>query len=416
MMFLTALMADPVMASDGFTYEREFMELWMAGHDTSPTTREPLEHKFLIPNHVMRRQIATWCEQNGVPVPVAPKPADKPAAAGGGAAAAPLLHKPQVTCTTHPKEQLRVFCRDCCHGVCVLCAVDTKRCKAHGTEALDTLIEELQTDREGWARAQEECRSGAEEVCAVIQADADAKKQAIDNEAAALQQQVRAAAEERAAALGTIVHKRQQREELVVGAAASPELAVKGSAAAAVVASALDRPKASISPGSAAEFRAAAAPAAAVGHVLVADAVFDPEDEAARAAAAAAERARAEEATRTQSFCIQHKGYIYRALADAWDPHHADWNSVKDQSKTALPVPLGFEIAPNDADCREVIGAYGWSTHAMVLADGASIWTKCQENVAKRGQNQGSDTLVREGDTFRPSYGSVGILIRKPHG
>jgi intracellular multiplication protein IcmE len=74
------------------------------------------------------------------------------------------------------------------------------------------------------------------------------------------------------------VQKRVEREELVAGAAASPDVAVKDSAAAAVVARALDRAKAAIPPASAAEFRAAAAPAAAVGHVLVAEAVVDPED------------------------------------------------------------------------------------------------------------------------------------------
>jgi U-box domain len=88
MMFHTDIMADPVVASDGFTYERVCMEQWMQGHDTSPTTREPLEHKFLIPNHDKRKQIAAWCEKNGVPVPKPPKPAAKPAAAGEGAAAA----------------------------------------------------------------------------------------------------------------------------------------------------------------------------------------------------------------------------------------------------------------------------------------------------------------------------------------
>jgi hypothetical protein len=63
--------------------------------------------------------------------------------------------------------------------VCVLCAVDVKRCKTHGTEALDTVIEELTTDREAWSRAQEQCRRGVERVCLAIQADADAKMRRI---------------------------------------------------------------------------------------------------------------------------------------------------------------------------------------------------------------------------------------------
>jgi hypothetical protein len=286
MMFGCELMAEPVVASDGITYERDSIELWMKTHDVSPHTNTPFDHKMLIPNVMARKLVASWCEENGVPVPVAPKRAAEPVATGGGAALAALLQKPHVTCALHDDEPLRVFCKDCCRGVCTLCAVDIDVCKSHATKAFKPLLEELQVDREGWARAQEECTRSAEQLCAAIQADADAKIHAITAEASELQQQVRCAAAARSAALGAIVQKRVEREELVAGAAASPDVAVKDSAAAALVASALDRAKAVIPPASAAEFRAAAAPAAAVGHVLVADAVVDPEDAAARAAAA----------------------------------------------------------------------------------------------------------------------------------
>ena len=107
-------------------------------------------------------------------MPKPPAPAAKQTAAGGGAAAAPLLHKPVVTCQRHPKEQLRVFCVDCNCAVCFICAVDVDLCKSHSTKAFDPLIEELKTDREGWARAQRECGEGAEQLCAAIQADGDA--------------------------------------------------------------------------------------------------------------------------------------------------------------------------------------------------------------------------------------------------
>ena len=188
--FNCELMADPVVASDGRTYERYDIEKWMKTHDVSPLTSTPFVHKFLVENIFMRDMIAKWCEQNGVPVPVAPVREEEEAAAGGGAAEAALLHKPKVMCSAHPKEQLRVFCQDCDHAVCVLCAVDVKRCKKHGTEALDTLIAELEAERQEWAGAQEECRRGAEQLCLHIQADADAKKRTIDTEAAVLQQQV----------------------------------------------------------------------------------------------------------------------------------------------------------------------------------------------------------------------------------
>ena len=131
-----------------------------------------------------------------------------------------------------------------------LSAPSTPACarQAHATKAFNSLLEELQADREGWARAQEECARSAEQLCTAIQADGDAKKQAIDAEVVALHQQVRCAAAARSAALGAIVQKRVEREELVAGAAASPDVAVKDSAAAAVVASALNRAKAVIPP------------------------------------------------------------------------------------------------------------------------------------------------------------------------
>jgi hypothetical protein len=139
------------------------MEKWMKAHGTSSRTGEPLAHKMLLPDMMARQLIAACCDQNDVPVPSIPKPAAKQSAAGGGAAAAPFLPKPQVTCATHPKEHLRLFCRDCCRGVCLLCAVDTKRCKVHGTEALDTLFDELRADREGWEHVEQECRRGGEQ-------------------------------------------------------------------------------------------------------------------------------------------------------------------------------------------------------------------------------------------------------------
>ena len=294
MHFQCQLMIDPVFAADGFTYEREAIELWLQGHDTSPRTNQPLENKTVIPNMMARQQVIAWCEQNGVPVPVIPKPAAKPAAAGGGAAAAalPLLQKPVVMCPRHSNERVRVFCLDCDGAVCTLCPADTDLCKAHTTKLFDPLLQELKTDREGWARAQWECDEGAEQLCAAIEADGDTKvrvySEAVAAEVAQLQQQVRSAAAARSTAFGAILLKREEREELVAGASVHPDVAVKGSAAAAVVACALRRVRAPIPPACAAEFRAAAAPAAAVGQVIVAAAVVDPEDEAVRAAAAAA--------------------------------------------------------------------------------------------------------------------------------
>ena len=163
MTFGTILMIDPVVASDGHTYERESIEQWMTSHDASPTTSQPLEHKILIPNHLVRKQVVSWCEKNCSPVPKVPKRPVAKAVAGGGAAA-PLVQKPVVMCELHPKEQLRVFCVNCNRAVCFMCAVDIDMCKSHDIKAFDPLIEELKTDIEGWARAQRKTTAPAAAV------------------------------------------------------------------------------------------------------------------------------------------------------------------------------------------------------------------------------------------------------------
>ena len=315
MAFECTLMDDPVVAADGHTYNRVDIENWLKEHDTSPLTHETLEHKMLIPNLDKRRQINAWREEHGFPALVLHKPpAAAAAAAAAGPEAHPLIQKPIATCATHPREQLRVFCCDCDHAVCLLCAVDSKKCKAHTTEAFDTLLDELKADWQGWAGAQQECNRSAQQLCAAIQADGDAKKQAIDTQVAELQQQVRSAAAARSAALGAVVEKWQEREERVAGAAASSEVGRKGSPAAAVVSCAIRRAKAPVPPASAAEFVAAAAPDAAVGRVTTTPAALDPDDEAARAAAEAARR-RTVQVNRTVSYSAG--GFAFGGSCDA---------------------------------------------------------------------------------------------------
>jgi len=50
-------MVDPVICSDGTTYERAAIEAWLAGHSTSPLTNLPLEHTDLVPNLALRELI-----------------------------------------------------------------------------------------------------------------------------------------------------------------------------------------------------------------------------------------------------------------------------------------------------------------------------------------------------------------------
>ena len=51
------LMTDPVVASDGFTYERECITKWFSEHNTSPTTNAPLNNLGLIENRGLRNLI-----------------------------------------------------------------------------------------------------------------------------------------------------------------------------------------------------------------------------------------------------------------------------------------------------------------------------------------------------------------------
>eukprot|EP00854_Cymbomonas_tetramitiformis_P005035 gene5035-6136_t len=55
------VMEDPVIADDGYTYERSAIEHWFArcrGHPTSPMTNEQLRSNNLIPNRIVKSMIA----------------------------------------------------------------------------------------------------------------------------------------------------------------------------------------------------------------------------------------------------------------------------------------------------------------------------------------------------------------------
>jgi len=57
------IMEDPVIAADGYSYERKNIENWIFENDSSPMTDEPLKHKDLVSNHQLRGQIQSWIEQ-----------------------------------------------------------------------------------------------------------------------------------------------------------------------------------------------------------------------------------------------------------------------------------------------------------------------------------------------------------------
>lgn len=51
------LLVDPVIAADGFTYERKAIEEWIARKATSPMTNAPLLHTTLVPNILVTRAL-----------------------------------------------------------------------------------------------------------------------------------------------------------------------------------------------------------------------------------------------------------------------------------------------------------------------------------------------------------------------
>jgi hypothetical protein len=53
------LMEDPVVAADGHSYEREAIETWFRGHNTSPMTNQVIP-LTLLPNVTLRKVIVAW--------------------------------------------------------------------------------------------------------------------------------------------------------------------------------------------------------------------------------------------------------------------------------------------------------------------------------------------------------------------
>jgi hypothetical protein len=57
---------EPVITSDGHTYERSAIRQWLESHDTSPRTGNVLPDRVLRPNHVLRSQIVEFRERHGL--------------------------------------------------------------------------------------------------------------------------------------------------------------------------------------------------------------------------------------------------------------------------------------------------------------------------------------------------------------
>jgi Mg-chelatase subunit ChlD len=69
----TDFMRDPVMATDGQTYERQSIEQWFQSHDTSPYTGAILSSKKLTPNWAIKQMMETYFNPPTTVQTIAPK-------------------------------------------------------------------------------------------------------------------------------------------------------------------------------------------------------------------------------------------------------------------------------------------------------------------------------------------------------
>eukprot|EP00271_Cylindrocystis_brebissonii_P003739 TRINITY_DN14_c0_g1_i1.p1 TRINITY_DN14_c0_g1~~TRINITY_DN14_c0_g1_i1.p1 ORF type:complete len:972 (-),score=181.63 TRINITY_DN14_c0_g1_i1:2662-5499(-) len=59
------IMVNPVLASDGHTYEEQAITQWLEKNDRSPMTNAELKNKDLVPNHAVKSMIREWHERSG---------------------------------------------------------------------------------------------------------------------------------------------------------------------------------------------------------------------------------------------------------------------------------------------------------------------------------------------------------------
>ncbi|RCV43787.1 hypothetical protein SETIT_9G321600v2 [Setaria italica] len=62
---LKRVMQDPCIASDGYSYERVAIEMWLHENDVSPLTKTRLPDKNLVPNHALLCAINSWKGEAG---------------------------------------------------------------------------------------------------------------------------------------------------------------------------------------------------------------------------------------------------------------------------------------------------------------------------------------------------------------
>lgn len=56
------LMVEPVILTDGHSYELNAIQEWLVKHDVSPMTGQPLPNKHVIPNYTLKKLIDSWID------------------------------------------------------------------------------------------------------------------------------------------------------------------------------------------------------------------------------------------------------------------------------------------------------------------------------------------------------------------
>merc|ERR1712072_1036926 len=110
-----------------------------------------------------------------------------------------------------------------------------------------------------------------------------------------------------------------------------------------------------------------------------------------------------------KSNTVTYKGKVYRALDNA----NPTSRSTGCQSKY-MTVPAGWSIAPDHADSIEVIKKYPWSTHLMVVSNGAQFATTAWGTAGNRHKWHPSrgkpNALGQSGNTYKVNACSRRIL------
>ena len=90
---------------------------------------------------------------------------------------------------------------------------------------------------------------------------------------------------------------------------------------------------------------------------------------------------------------------------------------------TYLPLPAGWEIAPQDAGAIAVTGAHPWGTHLLVYADGGQRYTNNTDYASQAGETRtwhccsdGPTALGTSGAQYKVNACARRILIRAPAG